>query len=170
MAKILGTELRAPFDAGFLTSTLNRITRFTPEEVAIGFGKLLKYGTSTGHYEAVDGTETSAHVIAGVSVFNQSRTGLTYPGTITQTEFGDFGDALISGDVVVEVSSEYVADPSDVVEGARVYLATDGLVSPDASHGTNPVVNHLLLPQFIFLGSVEINQDGFLVASVRKLF
>jgi hypothetical protein len=170
MAKILGTELRAQFDAGYLTSTLNRITRFTPEEVAIGFGKLLKYGTSTGHYEAVDGTETAAHVIAGVSVFNQTRTGVSYPGTITEIQFGDFGDCLIQGDVVVEVS-EHVADAGDIVEGARVYLATDGLVSPDASHGVSPsVVNHLLLPQFIFTGLVETNQDGVLIASVRKLF
>ena len=105
MAKILGTELRAKFDAGYLTSTLNRIARFTPEQDPIGFGVLLKYGTSTGHYEAVDGTETDATVIAGVSVFAQAKTGTTYPGTITSIPFGEypakktsmFGRSLFSG-------------------------------------------------------------------------
>ena len=171
MAKILGTELRIKFDAGYLTSTLNRITRFTPEDAAVGFGKLLKYGTSTGHYEAVDGTETDATVIAGVSVFAQAKTGTTYPGTITSIEFGAYGDCLIQGDIVVEIS-EHVVDVSDVVEGAKVYLATDGLVSPDASHvAAGPTtVNHLLLPQFIFTGEVDTNEAGVVVASVRKLF
>lgn len=169
MAKILGTELRAKFDAGYLTSTLNRIARFTPEQDPIGFGVLLKYGTSTGHYEAVDGTETDATVIAGVSVFAQAKTGTTYPGTITSIPFGEYGDALIQGDIVVGVS-EFVADAADIVEGAKVYLATDGLLSPDASHGLSPVVNHLLLPQFIFTGESETNEAGDLVASVRKLY
>jgi len=169
MAKILGTELRAKFDAGYLTSTLNRIVRFTPEQDPIGFGVILKYGTSTGHYDAVDGSETDATQIAGVSVLAQAKTGSSYPGTISQIEFGAFGDALIQGDIVVGVS-QYVADSADIVEGAKVYLATDGLVSPDVSHGTSPVVNHLLLPQFIFTGELETNEAGSLVASVRKLY
>lgn len=170
MAKILGTQLRKQFEAGYLTSTLNRIGRFTPETAdAIPFGELLKFGTSIGHYEVCDGTETAARVIAGVSVLDQAKTGTTYPGTITEIPFGAYGDCLITGDVVVVVST-HIADVDAIVEGAAVYLATDGRVSPDASHVDGSTVNHLLLPQFQFLGQVEVGADGTVLAAVRKLY
>lgn len=170
MAKILGTELRKKFEAGYLTSTYNRITRFTPEDTAVPFGQILKYGTDIGHYDLCDGTETAARQIAGVSLYSQTKTATTYPGTITEIPFGAYGDALIVGDVVVEISV-HTADADAIVEGAAVYLATDGKVSPDVSHGTTPsVVNHLLLPQFIFLGQVEVDANGTVLAAVRKLY
>jgi len=171
MAKILGTELRKQFEAGYLTSTYNRTTRFTPEDTAVPFGQLLKYGTSIGHYDLCDGTETVARQIAGVSVYTQTKTATTYPGTITEIPFGQYGDALIVGDIVVEIST-HTADADAIVEGAAVYLATDGKASPDASHvAAGPVtVNHLLLPQFIFLGQVEVGADGTVIAAVRKLY
>jgi hypothetical protein len=170
MAKILGDQLAKKFRLGYLVSNYNRIGRFTPEETAVGFGKLLKYGSSLGHYEVVEGNETSAHVIAGVSVYAQAKTGTTYPGLITSIPFGEYGDNLLIGDVVVELSKHAGIDAADVVEGARVYLANDGKVSPDASHGTSPVVNNLLLPQFIFLGQVEVAENGDTLVSVRKLY
>lgn len=171
MAKILGTELRKQFEAGFLTSTSNRISRFTPEESAIPFGQILVYGSSIGHYDLADAafvTAARADQVVGVSMYSQAKTGTTYPGGITEIPFGEYGDVLIAGDVVVEVS-QYVADEADIVEGARVYLAQDGKVTPDASHG-DPAVNHLLLPQFQFLGQVEIGADGTVLAAVRKLY
>jgi hypothetical protein len=170
MARILGDQLAKKFRLGYLTSNYNRIGRFTPEETAVGFGKLLKYGSSLGHYEVVEGNETSAHVIAGVSVYAQAKTGTTYPGTIEVIPFGEFGDNLLVGDIVVELSTHAGIDAADAVEGARVYLANDGKVSPDASHGTSPVVNHLLLPQFIFLGLAEVAEDGTKLVAVRKLY
>jgi len=167
MAKILGTELRKKFEAGYLTSTYNRISRFTPEtETPIAFGQLLKYGTSVGHYEVTDGSETSAAVIAGVSVYDQSRTGTTYPGGITSIPFGQYGDCLISGDVVVVVSP-LTADADAIVEGAPAYLAADGMITPDALIAA---VATVALPQFIFLGQIEVGADGSVLAAVRKLY
>jgi hypothetical protein len=171
MARILGTELAQKLGLGYLVSNYNRIGRFTPEETAVPFGKLLKYGTSIGHYEAVEGTETDATVIAGVSVHNQAKAGTVYPGGISTIPFGEYGDALLVGDIVVELST-HVGDEADVVEGAKVYLATDGKVSPDASHviAGPTTVNHLLLPQFIFLGQVDVAEDGTTLVAVRKLY
>ena len=166
MAKILGTELRKKFEAGYLTSTYNRISRFTPEATAIGFGEVLKYGSSIGHYEVCDGTETDATQIVGISLYDQAKTGTTYPGLITEIPFGAYGDSLLVGDAVVTVST-HIADTDAIVEGAKVYLATDGRLSPDASHSTT---DHLLLPQFQFLGQVEVAADGVVLASVRKLY
>lgn len=166
MAKILGTELRKKFEAGYLTSTYNRISRFTPEATAIPFGQLLKYGTSIAHYSLCTGAETDATVIAGVSVYDQSKTGTTYPGTLTEIPFGAYGDALIAGDVVVQVSAD-LADSDAIVEGAKAYLGTDGKITPDATKGATALV---LLPQFQFLGQVEVSADGTVLAAVRKLY
>lgn len=169
MAKILGTEFAKKFRLGYLVSNQNRIAGFTPEDTAVGFGKILKFGSSKGHREVVDGTETDATVISGVSVYDQAKTGTTYPGNITEIPFGEYGDELINGDVVVELST-HVADAAAASEGAKVYLATDGKVSPDASHDDGGTVNHLLLPQFIFLGLLDTDESGNSLVAVRKLY
>lgn len=166
MAKILGTQLRQQFEAGHLTSTYNRISRFTPEETAVPFGQILTYGSSIGHYQVADAafvTAADATQVVGVSVLSQAKTGTTYPGLITEIPFGEYGDVLLIGDVVVEVS-ENISDSDDIVEGAKVYLdATDAKVTTDAT-------DNLLLPQFQFLGQLEVAADGTVLAAVRKLY
>lgn len=166
MAKILGTSFAKKFRLGYLVSNQNRIGRFTPEDTAVGFGKLLKYGSSPGHYEVCDGSETDATQIAGVSVYDQAKTGSTYPGTITEIPFGEYGDALDSGDIVVEFTTSVSGDVANAVEGAKVYLdATDGKVTDTPNTAAN-----LLLPQFKFLGQTETDEAGNTLVSVRKLY
>jgi len=163
MAKILGTSFAKKFRLGYLTSNLNRIGRFTPEDVPVAFGQLLKYGSSNGHYEACDGTE-DANQIAGVSVYDQAKTGSTYPGTITEIPFGEYGDALVTGDIVVEFSATVAADVANAVEGAPVYLdIVTGKV-------TDVLTANTLLPQFIFLGLTEAGENAAVLVAVRKLY
>lgn len=169
MAKIMGTELRK-FRLGYLTSNFTRIGRFTPEDLdGAGFGQLLKYGSATGQYDVTDGSETSAREIAGVSVYPQVKGPNAYPGGPTKIRHGEYGDVLEAGDIVVELSP-LTGDVDNAVEGANVYLATDGKVTPDADDGESSPTNFLLLPQFVFLGLTEVDENGKTLVAVRKLY
>lgn len=156
MAKILGTKLPA-FRAGYLLNTFNRISRGTPEQDPLVYGDLVKFGSSTGHYEPLDGTETSGDVCVGVVVHDMTH--IEYSGVNTSIVFGKFGDILVEGDIVVPVSSG-VADLTDIVEGGKVFIGADGRVSTQT--GTLKE-----LTQFRFLGVTEV-VDGVELTAVRK--
>ena len=166
MAMIGGTKLPKQYRLGYLISNFTRIGNFTPEDESIGFGQLLKYGSATGQYEAMDGTERDSSQLAGISVYPQARTGFSYPGGPDVIRFGEYGDVLQAGDIVVELSADTV-DPSDIVEGGKVYLGSDGKVSTLPIEEVDKVVNHL--PQLMFLGSTEVDGDKTVVA-IRKLY
>lgn len=166
MAMIGGTNLPKQYRLGYLISNFTRIGRFTPEDESVGFGQLLKYGSATGQYDLMDGTERDFSQLAGISVYPQARTGFTYPGGIDVIKFGEYGDVLQAGDIVVELSTD-VDDPADIVEGGKVYLGSDGKVSTKPIEEVEKVVNHL--PQLMFLGSTEVDGDKTVVA-IRKLY
>lgn len=156
MAKILGTKLPA-FRAGYLLNTFNRVSRGTPEQGPLVYGAIVKFGSATGHYDAVDGTELSADVVVGVVVHDMTH--IEYSGVNTSVAFGKFGDILVEGDIVVPVSVD-VVDLTDIVEGGKVYLGSDGMVSIQ----TGTLVE---LTQFRFLGVTE-TVDGVALTAVRK--
>lgn len=156
MAKILGIKLPA-FKAGYLLNTYNRVSRGTPEQAPLVYGAIVKLGSATGHYEAVDGTEASSDVIMGVVVHDMTH--IEYSGVNDSVAFGKFGDILVEGDIVVPVSED-VTDLGDIAEGGKVYLGSDGMVSIQT--GTLKE-----LTQFRFLGVTE-TVDGVALTAVRK--
>lgn len=164
MAKILGTRMDA-FRKGNLVSTLNEISNFTPEDTDIEYGELLVYGTALKQYTQANGSET-ADRIAGVAVMPSAQTPAVYPSGKGRKaiKVGEFGDVLIRGDVVVELSADDT-DPTLVMEGGLVYMGSDGKVS--ALEGTSPAKE--LLHQFVFLGNVE-TVDGKVLVTVRKKY
>ena len=156
MAKILGTKLPA-FRSGYLLNTFNRISRGTPELNPLVYGAIVKVGSATGHYEAIDGTETASDIIVGVVVHDMTH--IEYNGVNTSIAFGKYGDILVEGDIVVPVSAD-TTDLTDIVEGGKVYIGTDGLVSIQ----TGTLVE---IPQMRFLGVTE-TVDGVALTAVRK--
>lgn len=156
MAKILGSEL--PIGrAGYLISTLrDGITRGTPEDDPLVPGALLKFGSSTGHYEAFDGSETTVGAtFAGIVIDRFEH--INYNNT-TGIAFGEFGDILVRGDILVPVSSA-VVDLSTIVEGGQVYLGSDGKVA-----ATGTVAKEIVRLKFL---GITKTVDGVKLTAVR---
>lgn len=156
MAKILGTRIPS-FRAGYLISTFNRISRGTPEQDALVYGSLVKFGSATGRYEALDGSETSGDVVAGIVVYDMTH--IEYTGNNTSIAPGKFGDILVEGDIAVPVSAD-VSDLTEIVEGGKVYIGSDGKVATQT--GTLKEI-----PSLRFLGITE-TVDGVTLTAVRK--
>ena len=109
------------FRAGYLISTFNRISRGTPEQDALVYGSLVKFGSATGRYEALDGSETSGDVVAGIVVYDMTH--IEYTGNNTSIAPGKFGDILVEGDIAVPVSAD-VSDLTEIVEGGKAVSYT----------------------------------------------
>lgn len=154
-----------------ITGPFEQISNFFPESAAVPFGALLKYGSSKKKYDVTDGSETDASVFAGIAAGEIAAASSTYPGTKTQYEIAEPGNVLIQGAIAVGLSSATGTDVDDAVEGAKVYLADDGLVTTAADNGlaSPDDVAYLLLPNLIFTGDTE-TVDGVTLVGVRKLY
>ena len=168
MAKILGHSM-TQLGKGQLTSTLNKISNFTPSGERIAFGELLKYGTEHKHLEVFDGSETDMTVLAGIGIKPEAASSFVYPSTQGKThlEPGQWGDLLVTGDIAIELSAD--GDVAEAVQGAKVFLGSDGKVTTKADDGASTPVANLEFKQLQFLGTNEV-VNGVQLVNVRKLY
>ena len=159
MAKILGTSLPAGH-VGNLVTTYARVSRGTPEDAALPYGALVKFGSSTGYYDVYAGSETSAADFAGVIV--RDMTHIEYDGTVDSIAPGKDGDVLLEGDIWVEVDSE-VTDLATIVEGGKVYLGAAGKASSTGGEGAVEIA------RCKFLGMTS-TVDGVKITAIRVRF
>lgn len=156
MAKILGTSMPAG-RPGDLVTTFARISRGTPEDAALPYGALVKFGTSTGYYDVFAGDETVGTGFAGVVVHDLTH--IEYDGTVNAIAPGKYGDILVEGDIWVEVDAE-VTDMTTIVEGGNVYIGAAGKASSTGGVGA------VQIERAMFLGNTA-TVDGVRIAAIR---
>ena len=171
IGQFLGSSFPKLRKGQLLTGPYEQIGHFHPQGAPVVFGALLKYGDSKKYYAAMAGNETDAALFAGIAVLTESGSPTSYPGTKTQYELGEAGNVLIHGSIAVELSAAVNTDADDVAEGGKVYMGTDGKVTPVATNGlaAGDLVNYLLLPELVFTGDVEV-VDGTTLVGVRKRY
>lgn len=125
---------------------------------SVEFGKLVKYSSTAGYYEAITETVT-VDDIAGFVLGTNVKLSETYPSGDVKVNPGEGFNLLIDGFIAVELAESAVE--SDIVPNAavKVVLSTGEITTSSVESDTDT------LPNVVFTGTYEY-QGSKLVAEI----